>query len=343
MRQIMELLGFNQSDLAKKLNVSRGVISEFTSGAREPSKDFLFGISKLGISIDWFLTGEGTPFLLNGGYMKDLAEKLKSIRKSSGKSQQEMADMLDIPQRTWANYESGKTEPKFGILVKLAEHGYPIKGLTSNFLQDAIDERNFTKEEVEVKLALAARLPPEMYVDEAAKPVDALYKLLKDMDIFRFSKNIPLPVKAVKSDVDAQVLLPVFSQRAAAGEGQPPCQLQEIESFIPVVLGLLGGANPKDCGVIQVVGDSMVDVTIFSGDLVIFDRTQCEGDGIYVISIGSDVRVKHLEYRPIDRQIVISSENAKSYPKPEIISYEKTENLLTVHGKVICWMHRHPF
>jgi phage repressor protein C with HTH and peptisase S24 domain len=58
----MDLLGFNQTDLAKSLNVSRGVISEFSAGAREPSKEFLLGISNLGVSTDWFLTGEGSPF-----------------------------------------------------------------------------------------------------------------------------------------------------------------------------------------------------------------------------------------------------------------------------------------
>ena len=44
------------------MGVSKGIISEFASGAREPSKDFLFGISKLGISIDWFLTEKGEMF-----------------------------------------------------------------------------------------------------------------------------------------------------------------------------------------------------------------------------------------------------------------------------------------
>jgi SOS-response transcriptional repressor LexA len=56
---IMSSLGLNQTKFAEKLGVSKGIISEFTSGARQPSKDFLFGISKLGISLDWFLTGEG--------------------------------------------------------------------------------------------------------------------------------------------------------------------------------------------------------------------------------------------------------------------------------------------
>lgn len=60
---ILEILAVNQSQLAEKLGVSRGIISEFVNGSRQPSKDFIFGISKLGISIDWFITGKGSMFL----------------------------------------------------------------------------------------------------------------------------------------------------------------------------------------------------------------------------------------------------------------------------------------
>mgnify|MGYP000972461410 CR=1 FL=1 len=60
---ILTALNINQTGLAKELGVSRGIVSEFASGAREPSKEFMFGLSKLGISLDWFLTGDGPMFL----------------------------------------------------------------------------------------------------------------------------------------------------------------------------------------------------------------------------------------------------------------------------------------
>jgi transcriptional regulator with XRE-family HTH domain len=59
---ILETLAMNQSQLAEKLGVSRGIISEFVNGSRQPSKEFIFGISRLGISIDWFITGKGHIF-----------------------------------------------------------------------------------------------------------------------------------------------------------------------------------------------------------------------------------------------------------------------------------------
>jgi transcriptional regulator with XRE-family HTH domain len=62
-REIMKALKVNQIGLASKLGVTQGIISEFASGAREPSKEFILGIYKLGISIDWFFSGNGEMFL----------------------------------------------------------------------------------------------------------------------------------------------------------------------------------------------------------------------------------------------------------------------------------------
>lgn len=62
-KQILKALNLTQTGLATKLGLSQGVISEFASASREPSKEFLLGLPKLGISLDWFLTGNGAMFL----------------------------------------------------------------------------------------------------------------------------------------------------------------------------------------------------------------------------------------------------------------------------------------
>ena len=46
-KKILKTLKLNQTGLATKLGLSQGVISEFTSGTREPSKEFFLGLSKL--------------------------------------------------------------------------------------------------------------------------------------------------------------------------------------------------------------------------------------------------------------------------------------------------------
>ncbi|MBR4320859.1 LexA family transcriptional regulator [Treponema sp.] len=287
--------------------------------------------------------------------MTEISSFLAEIRKEKGFSQQKMADWFQIPQRTWANYETGRSDPNLGFLIKLHERGYDIPGLTDGSAKEVLDkisnETGLTHNEIyHQRIEQLKDLPPETTV-ENFPPADYKQELKQNapavpsqaFDIFRLRYGTAVTLAATETDFDALVLLPVFTQTAAAGRGQPETQLQEIDKYIPIVLEMLGGANPRNCGIVRVVGDSMTDMSLFNGDFVIFDRTQIEGDGVYVISIGSDVRVKHLEYRPIERKIVISSENAKRYPNPEIISYEQAENLLRIHGKVISWIHKHPY
>lgn len=51
-----------------------------------------------------------------------LAQRLKQLRESKGKSQQEVCAFLNIEQSTLANYENGKRIPKLEILIKIAEY-----------------------------------------------------------------------------------------------------------------------------------------------------------------------------------------------------------------------------
>lgn len=275
--------------------------------------------------------------------MQKLTNYLLETRKSLGLSQAKLAKELGIPQTTWASYEIGKAKPPIKILAKLAQMGYPYAELTNGssaqVLEIISEETGLSKNEIEQqRFEQVKKLSPDEPIDKFPV-VD--YK--RNFDVFRLKHGMTVTLAAKESDMDALVLLPVFTQTAAAGSGQSETQLQEIDKYIPIVLEMLGGANPKNCGIVRVVGDSMTDMNLFNGDFVIFDRTQIEGDGVYVISIGTDVRVKHLEYRAIEKKIVISSENAKRYPNPEVITYEQAENLLRIHGKVICWIHRNPY
>ena len=280
--------------------------------------------------------------------MIDLARNLLIIRKKMGLNQTEMAKKFGIAQRTWSSYETGRSKPTMEILFKLAEEGYTIQGLSdgsaNKVLKEQEEETGLPKEEI-IKRAFDQRkiFDKETPIDELPSVDYSKDSVDNSFDLFRFKKGMSVPVEATETDTDALVMLPMYSQTASAGPGQTETQLAELEKYIPVVLEMLGGANPKNCGMVRVVGDSMTDMSLFNGDWAIFDRTQVEGDGVYVISIGTDVRVKRLEYRPIEKKIIISSENAKRYPNPEIISYEQAENLLSIHGKLICWMHRHPY
>ena len=53
--------------------------------------------------------------------MKIFGERLREVRKSKKITQQEVADRLGIKRNTYSDWENGKTEPTFEILVKLAD------------------------------------------------------------------------------------------------------------------------------------------------------------------------------------------------------------------------------
>lgn len=53
--------------------------------------------------------------------MSDFAKNLRKFRKRKGYSQQNLAKVLGYGYTAIANYESGRNEPSFDCLIKLAE------------------------------------------------------------------------------------------------------------------------------------------------------------------------------------------------------------------------------
>ncbi len=52
--------------------------------------------------------------------MISLSEKLKSLRKKAGLTQQQVADAVEIKRSAYAYYEIGKSSPKLAVMKKLA-------------------------------------------------------------------------------------------------------------------------------------------------------------------------------------------------------------------------------
>ena len=53
--------------------------------------------------------------------MSDFGENLKKLRKQKGYSQVRLAKELHYGSTAIANYESGRNEPSFAVLIRLAE------------------------------------------------------------------------------------------------------------------------------------------------------------------------------------------------------------------------------
>ena len=49
------------------------------------------------------------------------ADNLRALREEKQLSQSEIASILNIPQKTYSNYETGKSEPKYATLRAIAD------------------------------------------------------------------------------------------------------------------------------------------------------------------------------------------------------------------------------
>lgn len=54
-------------------------------------------------------------------FFKELGTRIAQLRKEAGLSQQALADSLEIPQQTYANYEVARARPSVAVLPTLAQ------------------------------------------------------------------------------------------------------------------------------------------------------------------------------------------------------------------------------
>lgn len=215
------------------------------------------------------------------------SEILTNFRKSSGKSQKEFAELLGLPQTTWAGYELGKTEPKMSTLILLAEKGYFVPELTPGSAKEVLDkisnETGLTHDEIyRQRIEQLKDLPPETTV-ENFPPAD--YKQELNQNDF---------------------VVPILYQSLSAGKGQPLPDDDNPIGYIAVPKELKRYGNKL--AAIYVNGDSM-EPTLQRGDLVVCDSCGWDGDGIYALRMDGCGYVKRLARKP--GKLVVISDNPK--------------------------------
>jgi SOS-response transcriptional repressor LexA len=134
-------------------------------------------------------------------------------------------------------------------------------------------------------------------------------------------------------------LLPILSQKIAAGQGQAVLEDVEVVGELPFFRRMLRGGKPCGARALEVRGDSMTGVNLFDGDIVIFVPGEIRGDGIYVLKVGDEMVVKRVEFDNLKGRIHIISENPKYHERVESLDGQ----LISVVGKVYGWVHAHPY
>ena len=128
----------------------------------------------------------------------------------------------------------------------------------------------------------------------------------------------------------------LYDQETAAGQGREIGEYIE-KRYIPVMHDILRPHNPANLKAVYVSGDSMTGENINDGDIAIFNTKQTEGNGIYVVSIGSTLVVKRLDFNHLNKTIVLISANP-AY-EPRCFSGVDLEGI-RIEGRVVACYHR---
>ncbi len=129
--------------------------------------------------------------------------------------------------------------------------------------------------------------------------------------------------------------IPFINQRLSAGTGENFLSSEDITvRKIDILESMAKGVDKSTLMAAEVVGDSMVDLHLYSGDIAIIARGLLRGEGIYAINYAGDVLIKTLSFDSLTSKITIISAN-KNYP-PRTVDADS----ITVIGKVLGWIHK---
>lgn len=164
----------------------------------------------------------------------------------------------------------------------------------------------------------------------ATKGVDLNWLLTGKTNINHSEKN--------NSNSNTNIDIPIIASKVSAGFGEEWRDDDFLEGqMVPITKDLIKGHDIKKIFAAQVKGDSMIDAMIFDGDYVFAVKDEIRGDGIYILSVDGEVLVKRLEYDAFEHKVNVISAN-KAY-QPRTVD----EDRIIILGKVIGWLHHHPF
>lgn len=151
--------------------------------------------------------------------------------------------------------------------------------------------------------------------------------------------HLPNGDSVTSNGEEPTIVVPVAPQRISAGNGEEFLPASQFVGKIRILERMARGIDRAHLIAAQVKGDSMTGVQIFEGDLVVFAMGVVMENGLYVVSMRNDVLVKRLEFNPITNEVRIISENPRYAP---IVTQANDDNL-RILGKVVGWIHVHPY
>ena len=175
-------------------------------------------------------------------------------------------------------------------------------------------------------------------------------------DLYKICKVLKIPMDSLFEDLPAHkvqgknivpyalkgddfVEINYYNIKASAGNGLD-VENYSCTTVIPILKSFIHPYNPKTVKMLEITGDSMAESHLITGDLVFFVPTENPSDGIFVIGMEDKLFVKRLEIDVMGKELRIISDNKRYEPK--IVRGEEM-NRVRIIGKVIGWIHRHPY
>lgn len=254
--------------------------------------------------------------------MSIFSNNLRFLRIQKGLNLDEF-EFLGIKKGTMSNYELGKTEPKFDILLKLSK----FFGLSvDDFLSTSLEE-NQGKVNGKVSGKVNDNLSPETGKTDSTNNSNLTPFFMPNSGKTTGTNIVELPVPM--EDESEMVAIPVVDISVAAGSGfYNPDQLSEIDC-IRMPRSMVKGGQPHLC--VRIKGESMVPTLQDGGYLIIRLLDRCEWadirDGhVYVVSeVVGRAFVKRLKNRLSEHGFIVcmsDSADVQRYPNFNLMENE---------------------
>ena len=232
-------------------------------------------------------------------------ERLKQIRSYYNESQAIFCKRFKLAQTTYARYE-------------LNGHSVP-------------DDLKKSLATLRVNIHWLVTGEGKMFLDSSENPLTNLTKKNNEQWIDTKGQIVTVSIS------NDSLLVPILKNRVSAGPGEEWDLEDFTEEKLPILKRFVRRFPKEKLFSAEVRGDSMTGVQLFDGDLVVFVSNLIEGDGIYVISVDGELLVKRLEFDHFDKKLIIKSENPRYEVK--VVDPERAQIL----GKVVGWLHHHPY
>ena len=238
--------------------------------------------------------------------MLDFWERVNTLSKALGISKKELATILKISYNSFTGYQTKDRVPRAEVAVKIAQ----AIGTSVEYL---ITGEEFGEDEKAVP-DLATTYRCEKLLLPNGKSID-------------------------QKGEEPTMLVPIAPQKISAGWGESFISNTDSIGKIRIIERMARGIDPSSLVACKVKGDSMTGVQLFEDDIVVFARDVILDNGIYVVALNGDVLVKRLDFNRLENTVAIISENQKY---ETIKTSIKNENL-RILGKVVGWIHNHPY